>query len=101
MLRDLALRLLLVPLVSFTLSTPIPGHAESPPSQPGTNPRRIVESELSIALESVQIAGARSEGMTVNGSIPGPTLHWRVGDLARIHVTNTMNVPSSVHWRWH
>ena len=98
MLRDLALRLLLVPLVSFTLSTPIPGRAESPRSQPATNPRRIVESELSIALESVQIAGVRSEGMTVNGSIPGPTLHWRVGDLARIHVTNTMDVPSSVHW---
>jgi len=60
--------------------------------------RRVVETALVIARESVEIAGAVSEGMTVNGSIPGPTLRWRVGDLARIHVTNTMDVPSSIHW---
>lgn len=59
---------------------------------------RVVEAELTIARESVEIAGVSSEGMTVNGSIPGPTLRWRVGDLARIHVTNTMDVPSSIHW---
>ncbi|CAM9308424.1 unnamed protein product, partial [Discosporangium mesarthrocarpum] len=59
---------------------------------------RVVEAALTIARESVEIAGEISDGMTVNGSIPGPTLRWRVGDLARIHVTNTMDVPSSIHW---
>ncbi|NQZ99964.1 MAG: multicopper oxidase domain-containing protein [Myxococcales bacterium] len=56
------------------------------------------EATLTIARESVRIDGVESEAMTINGAIPGPTLRWRVGDLARIHVRNTLDVPSSIHW---
>ena len=59
---------------------------------------RIVETRLTIARETVTIAGITAEAMTVDGGIPGPTLRWRVGDLARVHVENTMDVPSSIHW---
>ena len=59
---------------------------------------RIVETRLTIARETVTIAGVTAEAMTVDGGIPGPTLRWRVGDLARVHVENTMDVPSSIHW---
>lgn len=86
---------------SLAFLAPVLAHAG--PASPDTVPaahevRRVVETELVIARESVEIAGAVSDGMTVNGAIPGPTLRWRVGDLARIHVTNTMDVPSSIHW---
>ena len=80
---------------------PVGAHADPVSHDAGHDARetrRIVEAELVIARASVEIAGATSEGMTVNGSIPGPTLRWRVGDLARIRVTNTMDVPSSIHW---
>ncbi|MEM9175316.1 MAG: multicopper oxidase domain-containing protein, partial [Myxococcota bacterium] len=70
--------------------------AESPSAAPPA--RSVVEATLTIARERIEVAGVVSEGMTVNGSIPGPTLRWRVGDLARIRVTNTMDVPTSVHW---
>ena len=46
---------------------------------------RIVETRLTIARETVTIAGVTAEAMTVDGGIPGPTLRWRVGDLARVH----------------
>ena len=37
-------------------------------------------------------------GMTVNGTIPGPTLEFTEGDYAVIYVTNEMDVETSVHW---
>lgn len=58
----------------------------------------IREYHLTIAQEQVVIQDKQAEGMTINGGIPGPTLFFNKGDLARIHVTNAMNVPTSVHW---
>jgi CopA family copper-resistance protein len=37
-------------------------------------------------------------GMTVNGSIPGPTLEFTEGEQAIIHVINKMDVETSIHW---
>jgi len=61
---------------------------------------RTVETELVIAEELVAPAGGRKVlGLTVNGGIPGPTLRFREGDIARIHVHNRMSREStSVHW---
>jgi len=54
--------------------------------------------ELTISQETVTIAEATAEGMTINGTIPGPTLRFQEGDTARILVHNRMTVPSSIHW---
>ncbi len=56
------------------------------------------ETTLTLTRGPVTIAGATADAMRVNGSIPGPTLEWTVGDVARIHVRNAMDVASSVHW---
>ena len=58
----------------------------------------IVEYDLTIAEEVVNITGKKVLGMTVNGSIPGPTLRFGEGDTARIRVRNDMEVESSIHW---
>jgi hypothetical protein len=65
---------------------------------PSLTQAAVREYHLTIAREQVTIQGKQAEGMTINGRIPGPTLHFRLGDLARIHVTNKMNVASSIHW---
>lgn len=36
--------------------------------------------------------------MTINGTIPGPTLRFQEGDTARIRVENRMDVETSIHW---
>lgn len=59
---------------------------------------KLVEYDLTLANQSVNITGTSLLGMTINGDIPGPTLRFTEGDTARIHVTNTMNEPSSIHW---
>jgi CopA family copper-resistance protein len=62
------------------------------------NGRPIKEYQLTISKEKVTLAGVSSKGMTINGSVPGPTLEFNEGDLAVIHVTNTMDVETSIHW---
>ena len=58
----------------------------------------VREHHLTIAQQKVIIRDKSGEGMTINGNIPGPTLYFQEGDLARIHVKNEMNVATSLHW---
>ncbi len=53
---------------------------------------------LTIENQKVNKAGKDVWGMTVNGTIPGPTLHFTEGDYAVIYVENKMDVETSVHW---
>jgi hypothetical protein len=46
----------------------------------------------------VNKAGKEVMGMTVNGTIPGPTLEFEEGEYAVIYVKNEMDVETSVHW---
>ena len=58
----------------------------------------VVEADLIIAKGEVDFTGKAVEALTVNGSIPGPTLEFTEGDVARIHVRNALEVSASVHW---
>lgn len=58
----------------------------------------VREYNLTIAQQPVTIRDKTAEGMTINGSIPGPILRFNEGDMARIHVRNNMNVATSFHW---
>ena len=55
---------------------------------------RTVEYRLNIAEEKVNITGKSVSGITINGGIPGPTLHFSYDDTAVMHVTNSMVYPS-------
>lgn len=46
----------------------------------------------------VQYTGKRAKGVSINGSIPAPTLHFTEGDTAEIHVHNQMHMETSIHW---
>lgn len=53
---------------------------------------------LTVKKEKVNKAGKEVMGMTVNGTIPGPTLRFKEGGYAVIYVKNEMDVETSVHW---
>ncbi len=57
-----------------------------------------VEYDLIVAEQALDFTGKDVRGMTVNGNIPGPTLIFEEGDVARIRVHNTMSVETSIHW---
>jgi FtsP/CotA-like multicopper oxidase with cupredoxin domain len=42
--------------------------------------------------------GFSVEAWTYNGQVPGPELHAREGDLIRVHVKNSLPVPTTIHW---
>ncbi|QED37163.1 copper oxidase [Antarcticibacterium arcticum] len=58
----------------------------------------VREYNITIDQEEVKIGGKKKMGMTINGSIPGPTLRFTEGEYAVIHVKNEMDVETSVHW---
>jgi CopA family copper-resistance protein len=58
----------------------------------------IVEYDLTILEQDVNITGTSVPAMTINGTIPGPVLRFKEGDLAKIHVHNKMAVETSIHW---
>ena len=60
--------------------------------------RPVKEYNLTLEQKEMTLGGVTTKGMTINGSIPGPTLEFNEGDLAIINVTNKMDVETSVHW---
>ncbi len=58
----------------------------------------VHEYTLVLKEEIVNKAGKEVKGMTVNGSIPGPTLEFTEGEYAVIYVKNEMSVETSIHW---
>lgn len=63
-----------------------------------TTSAEVREYNLTISQQQINITGKPVPAMTINGGIPGPTLHFEEGDTARIHVHNTMDVDTSIHW---
>ncbi len=43
-------------------------------------------------------AGRRTRAWGFNGTIPGPTIKARVGDVLEIRLTNHLNEPTAIHW---
>ena len=58
----------------------------------------VVEYDLTISQQDMNITGSLASAMTINGAIPGPTLSFKEGDTAKIHVHNKMDVETSIHW---
>ena len=73
--------------------------AQIAPSVEGNvNNLPVREYNLTIDKKMVNITGKEVMGMAINGTIPGTTLHFTEGEYAKIHVTNHMDVETSVHW---
>ena len=60
----------------------------------GTAEYALVVGETDVEL----IEGVTTPMWTYNGQTPGPLLQARVGDLVRVHVTNELDEPTTVHW---
>jgi FtsP/CotA-like multicopper oxidase with cupredoxin domain len=53
---------------------------------------------LTIDKIAVNITGNPSFATAVNSMLQGPTLRWKEGERVTIHVTNNLDVDSSIHW---
>lgn len=54
--------------------------------------------DLLIGEQRVNFTGRLRTAITVNGSLPAPTLRFREGDTLTLRVRNTLAEDSSIHW---
>ena len=72
----------------------------SPPVLKNTSAKPgVVELTLTAAPARLELMpGKMTEAWAYNGSVPGPTLELREGDLVTVHFTNKLAQPTTVHW---
>ncbi|QUE77504.1 copper resistance system multicopper oxidase [Stutzerimonas stutzeri] len=56
------------------------------------------EFDLTIDSLSVNFSGSERTALAINGSIPGPLLRWREGDIVTLRVRNRLPQDTSIHW---
>ena len=59
---------------------------------------KVVRYDLTVDYKSMNYTGRDVRAMSLNDSIPGPTLSFTEGDVAHIRIHNSMDVPTSIHW---
>jgi len=66
-----------------------------------TAPKPTLESadiRLRIAHLMMAIDGKQRHAIGLNGTVPGPLIRLKQGSTVRLHVTNDLDVDSSIHW---
>ena len=53
---------------------------------------------LKIAHQMLTVDGKRGHAIGINGTVPGPLIRLREGQKVRLHVENTLDEDSSIHW---
>lgn len=51
-----------------------------------------------IESKSIAPLGTPTEATLINGSLPGPEIRYREGDMFRVLVNNRLKVPTTLHW---
>jgi CopA family copper-resistance protein len=74
--------------------TPLLAQAER--AQPA--PLSGTDFDLRIGETPMNITGSPRTALTINGSLPAPTLRWREGDTVTLRVANTLDEDTSIHW---
>lgn len=65
----------------------------------GSLEAKEVKYDLTVSEKVIQPTGKKVEALAVNGSIPAPTLRFKVGDTAKITVNNKLSKQqASIHW---
>ncbi len=54
--------------------------------------------DLTLGETLADFTGSPRFALTVNDTVPSPTLRWREGDTVTVRVTNTLQEDSSIHW---
>lgn len=60
--------------------------------------QKTIRYDLYVGDTMVHYSGKMKHALAINGTIPGPVLHFTEGDTAEIYVHNTLNEETSIHW---
>jgi CopA family copper-resistance protein len=76
----------------------MPASAGTPARRGGAALATGTDFALSIGAMPIDITGRMRPAITVNNSLPAPTLRWREGDTVTVRVSNRLRDMSSIHW---
>ena len=76
----------------------MPASAGTPARRGGAAQMAGTAFALSIGAMPVDITGRTRPAITVNNSLPAPTLRWREGDTVTVRVSNRLRDMTSIHW---
>ena len=77
----------------------VPGCARMSVANPGTQiPLSEDVIDLTIGETPFILDGRTARAMTINGTIPGPVVRLREGQIATLRVTNRLEEITSIHW---
>lgn len=87
-------------LVGLGLGARHPAWAQSgSPGLRGDSPMLTGEDiRLRIAHDMFAVGGRRGHAITINGVLPAPLIRLREGQQVRLHVENTLDEDTSIHW---
>jgi CopA family copper-resistance protein len=84
----------------LALSGLFPAWAQT--GSPGTGPQMPTLSgediRLTIGHSAFRVGGRSGHAITMNGTLPAPLIRLREGQNVRLHVTNSLDEDSSIHW---
>ena len=54
--------------------------------------------DLAIGRTAIRIGDRSANAVTVNGSVPAPLLRFQEGETVTLHVANSLDEDTSIHW---
>jgi CopA family copper-resistance protein len=71
-----------------------------PQTTAGARPASLTGSDFDLAIgeTALDVTGSPRRALTVNGSLPAPTLRWREGETVTVRVANRFHRVTSIHW---
>lgn len=93
-------RKLLLGASASTLLPLFPGWAQSVSHGRGTGVGALSGEDirLTVGHSSFTTGGKTGHAFTVNGTVPAPLIRLKEGQTVRLHVTNTLDEDTSIHW---
>jgi FtsP/CotA-like multicopper oxidase with cupredoxin domain len=89
----------LVVIVNLTAASAVDTWTSPPVLQNISKNPGVVELNLTASPTRLEfVPGKPTEAWAYNGTVPGPTLELREGDLVTVHFTNKLAQPTTVHW---
>ena len=77
----------------------LPARAAMSAAHPGAQPPLSGDIiDLTISEQLFRVDGRTGTAITINGTIPGPVIRLKEGQLATLRVTNRLEESTSIHW---
>jgi CopA family copper-resistance protein len=68
------------------------------PGFAGGHSRARKRYDITVSRMPIGLEGRRKPALAFNGTVPGPLVHLRQGDDVTLHVINTLDRDTSIHW---